>query len=137
MFRQAVQKPSLGRCQLVMLIGEVSQASGVTVKALRYYESAGLIDPPKRTAGGYRDYPPAILGRLTFIRAAQAVDLSLGDLVAFALGWFAPSPDLAIVLEAALEGPTVPAASWGEPPEGGPIPGWEDRVPAAGARRPP
>ncbi|GAC1596019.1 MAG: hypoxia response transcriptional regulator [Acidimicrobiales bacterium] len=63
-----------------MLIGEVSQVSGVTVKALRYYESAGLIDAPDRTAGGYRDYPSAVLGRLQFIRAAQAVDLSLGEI---------------------------------------------------------
>lgn len=64
----------------VMLIGKVAQTSGVTIKALRYYETAGLIDPPARTPGGYRDYPEAVLGRLIFIRAAQAIDLSLGEI---------------------------------------------------------
>lgn len=69
-----------------MRIGEVSEACGVTIKALRYYESIGLIDPPERTPSGYRNYQPQVLGRLAFIRAAQAVDLTLaeiGEIVAF------------------------------------------------------
>jgi DNA-binding transcriptional MerR regulator len=38
-----------------MLIGEVAERAGVTVKAVRYYESLGLVTP-RRLANGYRDY---------------------------------------------------------------------------------
>ena len=77
----------------------------------------------------------AWLGSWTFDTVLDG--LTVSELVCFALGTFAPSPELAVLIEAALEGPTVPAASWGEPPEGGPIPDWKDVVPAAGARCPP
>ena len=33
-----------------------------------------------RTAGGYRDYDPSAIGRLSFIRAAQSIGLSLGEI---------------------------------------------------------
>ncbi len=36
-------------------IGEVAQRAGVTIKAVRYYESLGLLNP-SRLANGYRDY---------------------------------------------------------------------------------
>ena len=63
-----------------MRIGELAQASGLTTKTIRFYEHRGLIEAPPRTAGGYRDYPPEALGRLRFIRDAQAADLTLAEL---------------------------------------------------------
>ena len=63
-----------------MLIGELAQRSGVSAKALRYYEDIGLIDPPARASSGYRDYDDEVLDRLVFIRSAQAVGLSLGEI---------------------------------------------------------
>jgi len=38
-----------------MRIGELARSAGVTVKAVRYYEAAGLIRPG-RMENGYRDY---------------------------------------------------------------------------------
>ncbi|TVZ84198.1 MerR family transcriptional regulator [Streptomyces sp. BK340] len=38
-----------------MKIGELARRAGVTIKAVRYYESLGLITP-RRLANGYRDY---------------------------------------------------------------------------------
>ena len=38
-----------------MLIGEVAERAGVTVKAVRYYESLGLVTA-SRLDNGYRDY---------------------------------------------------------------------------------
>jgi DNA-binding transcriptional MerR regulator len=38
-----------------MLIGEVAERAGVTVKAVRYYESLGLVTA-RRRGNGYRDY---------------------------------------------------------------------------------
>lgn len=63
-----------------MRIGEVSERSGVPAKTIRYYESVGLLPPPRRTRNGYRDYDETVLGRLAFIRAAQASALTLGEI---------------------------------------------------------
>jgi DNA-binding transcriptional MerR regulator len=61
-------------------IGELTQRSGIPTTALRYYEQVGLLPAPHRTSAGYRVYDPEVLPRLNFIRAAQAVGLSLGDI---------------------------------------------------------
>jgi len=63
-----------------MLIGEVARRSGVPTKTLRYYEDIELLDPPDRSASGYRDYDDGVLDRLAFIRSAQALGLSLGEI---------------------------------------------------------
>ena len=63
-----------------MRIGELAERAGVSPKALRYYESVGLLDEPARTPTGYRDYSERVLERLRFIRAAQAVGLTLGEI---------------------------------------------------------
>jgi MerR family copper efflux transcriptional regulator len=63
-----------------MRIGEVADAAGLSTKALRYYEQAGLIDEPARTPSGYRDYDAGVLDRLRFIRSAQAAGLTLGEI---------------------------------------------------------
>jgi DNA-binding transcriptional MerR regulator len=61
-------------------IGELSRRSGVPSKTVRYYEGIGLLEPPSRTASGYRTYPDAVLDRLAFIRSAQALGLTLGEI---------------------------------------------------------
>ncbi|HEX2029843.1 MAG TPA: heavy metal-responsive transcriptional regulator [Actinomycetota bacterium] len=63
-----------------MRIGEVAGRAGVSAKTIRYYEGAGLLVPPPRTASGYRDYGEDAVGRLRFIRAAQSIGLSLGEI---------------------------------------------------------
>ncbi len=63
-----------------MRIGEVADATGVTAKTLRFYESDGLLPEPARTSGGYRDYPTEAVGRVTFIRRAQAAGLTLAQI---------------------------------------------------------
>lgn len=76
-----------------MRIGELSRHSGVPSTTLRYYEQAGLLAPPRRTASGYRAYGEETLNRLAFIRAAQSVGLTLAeirDVVAIRDGGRAP-----------------------------------------------
>ena len=63
-----------------MRIGELADQVGISTKAIRYYEQIGILNPPDRTASGYRSYDEAALGRLGFVRAAQAVGLTLGGI---------------------------------------------------------
>lgn len=63
-----------------MQIGEVARKVGVATSAIRFYEEAGLLPEPERTPSGYRDYDPAVIDRLAFIRAGQAVGLTLNEL---------------------------------------------------------
>ena len=59
-------------------IGEVASRSGLATSAIRFYEAQGLISAT-RSASGQRRFPRHTLRRLAFIRAAQRVGLSLGD----------------------------------------------------------
>lgn len=63
-----------------MLIGEVARRVGVATSAIRFYEESGLLPEPERTPSGYREYDPAVVERLAFIRAGQAVGLTLAEL---------------------------------------------------------
>ena len=63
-----------------MRIGELAEQAGTSTKAIRYYEQIGILTSPARTAAGYRTYDEAALGRLSFVRAAQAVGLTLAEI---------------------------------------------------------
>jgi len=64
----------------VLTIGDLAARTGLTAKAIRLYETQGLIEPPQRTHAGYRLYPEDEIPLLTFIRQAQALDLSLKEI---------------------------------------------------------
>lgn len=61
-------------------ISEAAHRAGVTAKAIRYYERIGVLPPTLRTPSGYRDYDEEVLERLSFIRSAQAMGLSLTEI---------------------------------------------------------
>lgn len=61
-------------------IGVLSKAVGIKVETIRYYEKIGLIDTPRRTAGGNRVYGPEDVRRLRFIRRARELGFALGDI---------------------------------------------------------
>jgi MerR family redox-sensitive transcriptional activator SoxR len=65
----------------LLTVGEVSDRSGVASSALRYYEHEGLI-AATRTSGNQRRYQRSVLRKLSFIRAAQNVGLSLAEITA-------------------------------------------------------
>ena len=62
-----------------LTIGQVAARAGVAPSALRYYEDQGLVTA-SRSPGGARRYPRSVLRRLAFVRAAQNVGLSLGEI---------------------------------------------------------
>jgi len=63
-----------------MHIGELATRTGVPAKTIRYWEQVGLLPTPPRTPAGDRDYQPQAATRLGFIRAAQSIGLSLGEI---------------------------------------------------------
>jgi DNA-binding transcriptional MerR regulator len=83
-------------------IGEVADRSGVNPTTIRYYEDIGLLPEPERTPSGYRDYTEAAVTRLTFVRAAQTIGLSLGEIrevLALREQGEAPCPHVITLLE--------------------------------------
>ena len=60
-------------------IGEVAERTGVATSALRFYEEHGLIEAERNDAG-HRRYHADVLRRVSFIRTAQRVGLSLADI---------------------------------------------------------
>jgi MerR family transcriptional regulator, copper efflux regulator len=65
-----------------LLIGEVAARSGVSRKALRLYETRGIVPAPRRTSSGYRVYPPDVLGVLHFVTRARRRGLTLAEISA-------------------------------------------------------
>ncbi|MEQ7123959.1 MerR family transcriptional regulator [Actinopolymorpha sp. B11F2] len=66
-------------------IGRLAEASGVTVRALHYYDEIGLVSASERTRAGHRRYTDADVRRLYRVRALRQLGLSL-DEVGTALG---------------------------------------------------
>jgi MerR family redox-sensitive transcriptional activator SoxR len=62
-----------------LAIGAVSERTGVAASALRFYETEGLIHST-RSPGGQRRYARDTIRRVSFIRVAQQVGLSLDEI---------------------------------------------------------
>ncbi|WP_256795792.1 redox-sensitive transcriptional activator SoxR [Terrabacter sp. Ter38] len=62
-----------------LTIGQVAERTGAATSALRYWEDLGLISSV-RTTGNQRRYERATIRRVSFIRAAQRVGLSLEEI---------------------------------------------------------
>ena len=61
-------------------IGALAKRSGVGVETVRFYERRGLVRRPSRPRAGYRAYPEDAIGRIRFIRNAQALGFSLQEI---------------------------------------------------------
>ncbi|MGL4724496.1 MAG: Cu(I)-responsive transcriptional regulator [Scandinavium sp.] len=67
-----------------MNISDVAKKTGLTSKAIRFYEEKGLVTPPLRSDNGYRTYSQKHLDELTLLRQARQVGFNLeecGELV--------------------------------------------------------
>jgi DNA-binding transcriptional MerR regulator len=66
-------------------IGEAAKRLGMNPRTIRFYESAGLLQPPKRTEHGYASSGHRLFGaedlrRLEFVRQARLLDLSVDQI---------------------------------------------------------
>ena len=62
-----------------MNIGEASNATGVSAKMIRYYESIGLIRAPLRTDSNYRVYSDDAVHVLRFVKRARTLGFSVEE----------------------------------------------------------
>lgn len=63
-----------------MTVGAAAEAAGVSAKAVRLWESKGLLPAAERTEAGYRLFTGEDVAVLRFIRQAKALDLSLAEI---------------------------------------------------------
>jgi len=62
-------------------IGELSEATGLTQRTIRYYEELGLLPPPERTQGDFRVYTEQDVRRLREIaRLKELLGFSLAEI---------------------------------------------------------
>ena len=63
-----------------LMTGELAKQAGVNVETLRFYERKGLLPVPPPRESGYRQYPAESVSRLRFIRRAQDLGFTLGEI---------------------------------------------------------
>jgi DNA-binding transcriptional MerR regulator len=91
----------------VLDIGEVARRTGLSLRALRFYEARGLV-APLRTAGGRRVYGRGELARLTAVTALKRAGFSLSRIAELIGG---RTPDLGRVVAARLSAVEAEAAA--------------------------
>ena len=63
-----------------MTIGVLARATGVHVETVRFYQRRGLLLQPKRPPAGVRRYGEEAAARLRFIKRAQDIGFTLGEI---------------------------------------------------------
>ena len=66
-----------------MQVGELSARTGVSIRALRYYEESGLL-PARRLANGYRSFDPASVERVRAIKDLLDTGFTIEEIVSLA-----------------------------------------------------
>jgi MerR family transcriptional regulator, redox-sensitive transcriptional activator SoxR len=74
-----MSKASAALGSRLMSVGDVAHRAGLATSALRYYEDEGLIHA-ERNSSGHRRYHADVLRRVSFIRTAQLVGLTLTEI---------------------------------------------------------
>ena len=63
--------PTTPAAPALLRIQDVAAETGLTTRAIRYYEEMGLLEPAARSDGAYRLYDASDLERLRFIRSLR------------------------------------------------------------------
>lgn len=74
----------LSRIPALISIGALSEATGVNIETIRYYEREGLLPKPPRSSGGRRLYDGASVRKLSFLRRCRELGFSLAEAQALA-----------------------------------------------------
>ena len=68
-------------------IGAAARASGVSAKMVRHYEALALLGAVARTDAGYRQYTPADVHTLRFIKRARDLGFSMAEIAELVSLW--------------------------------------------------
>jgi Cd(II)/Pb(II)-responsive transcriptional regulator len=61
-------------------IGALAKRTQCQAETIRYYEREGLLPPPARSQGNYRQYDTTHVERLSFIRHCRSLDMTLDEI---------------------------------------------------------
>lgn len=61
-------------------IGAFAAAAGVNVETIRFYQRKGLLPEPRRAYGSIRRYGASDVARVKFVKSAQRLGFSLGEI---------------------------------------------------------
>ncbi len=67
-------------------ISQIARLTGINAKAIRYYESIGLLPSPARSANQYRHYSMADVNRLILLRRIRYLGVSLPTVKSLLIG---------------------------------------------------
>ena len=65
--------------QKLMLIGEVAERTGLSLRTVRHYGEVGVVGPAERSEGGFRLYTEAEVRRLELVRRMRPLGFCLED----------------------------------------------------------
>ncbi|HHH26818.1 MAG TPA: MerR family transcriptional regulator [Polyangiaceae bacterium] len=68
------------RSKRTLTTGDLARECGTTVRTVRFYEEAGVLQPRERSAGGHRLFGETQLQRLRLITDLRAAGFSLEDI---------------------------------------------------------
>ncbi len=63
-----------------LTIGRLAKAANVNIETIRHYQRKELITEPEKPLGGFRHYPNTSVDRIRFIKRAQQLGFSLGEI---------------------------------------------------------
>ena len=63
----------------VMSIGDLAERTGLSVSAIRFYETKGLVTPARNT-GGQRRYLRSDIRRLSFVQVSQQLGFTIDEI---------------------------------------------------------
>lgn len=92
---------SVGAGMGTYTIGKLAEAAGVHVETIRYYERRGLLAPPPRSPGGYRQYSTDDLWRLQFVARGKRLGFTLAE-IADLMGTDRPAPAILAAAQSKL-----------------------------------
>lgn len=63
-----------------MITHQLAKSAGVKTSVIRYYTRIGLLSPDRNPENGYRQYAPADIERVRFIRKAKWLGFTISDI---------------------------------------------------------